>query len=801
MKPRVLVKKIINKDTTYFNKLKYIKFIKKYKIEENYIFIEPQQGRTINGNMFYIIKELATNELYKDYKIYVPLKKEEKEKSEKILLYNNIKNINIVNFYSKEYYKLLATSKYLITDTSFPVAFIKRDGQKILNTWHGTPLKYLGKNIKNNFHSIGNVQKNFIVSDYLLYPNEYTKEHLIEDYMLENICDAKTILAGYPRNTAFFDNESENVIRKELELEGKEIFVYMPTWRETYTREEIEINKIRTSSNLLEIDRKLNGNQILYVNLHPLERKNIDFSIFKNIKEFPENYETYQFLNIADCLITDYSSVFFDFAISKKKIILFSYDEEEYLENRGLYFDYNKLPFTKTKTVEELIEALNSKKNYNDDEFIEEFCKYDSKDITSKICETFILNKKNDLVIEPIKNNQKENVLIYAGNLAKNGITSSLRNLLYNIDTTSKNYYLTFSANKISRNKEQLLNFPKNVKYISTTGKTNMTIMQKLILIFYKKDLIPQSMVNNTIKKVYSEEIKRLYGNIKFSTVIQFGGYEYKKILLYSQFNCNKVIYVHSDMLNEIKFRNNQHRKTLKYAYNKYDKVAVVTKGMAESVYKISGRKDNIYIADNIINYKNILNRAEENIKFEDKSVSNVSVEELTNILNNENKKFITIGRFSPEKGHFRLIKAFDELYKTNQNINLIIIGGTGKEYDKTLEFKEKMPSGKNIILIRDISNPYAILKKCDYFVLSSFYEGFGLVLAEADILNIPVISTDISGPRNFIKENNGTLVENSEKGIYNGMKLLLDGKVKAMNVDYEAYNNNAINEFYNLLK
>ena len=111
------------------------------------------------------------------------------------------------------------------------------------------------------------------------------------------------------------------------------------------------------------------------------------------------------------------------------------------------------------------------------------------------------------------------------------------------------------------------------------------------------------------------------------------------------------------------------------------------------------------------------------------------------------------------------------------------------------------MKSRENIILVNTVSNPYSILKKCDYFVLSSFYEGFGIVIAEADILKKPVISTDIIGPRNFMKRNGGTLVENSENGLYEGMKLLKENKVKLMNVDYEKYNQKAIQEFYKLLE
>ena len=115
-------------------------------------------------------------------------------------------------------------------------------------------------------------------------------------------------------------------------------------------------------------------------------------------------------------------------------------------------------------------------------------------------------------------------------------------------------------------------------------------------------------------------------------------------------------------------------------------------------------------------------------------------------------------------------------------------------------EYVESLECKNNIILIKTLSNPYSILKKCDYFVLSSFYEGFGIVIAEADILKKPVISTDIVGPRKFIKDNGGCLVENSEKGLESGIQRLLNNEIKVMNVDYEKYNQEALEEFYDLI-
>ena len=106
----------------------------------------------------------------------------------------------------------------------------------------------------------------------------------------------------------------------------------------------------------------------------------------------------------------------------------------------------------------------------------------------------------------------------------------------------------------------------------------------------------------------------------------------------------------------------------------------------------------------------------------------------------------------------------------------------------------------KSVVLLRRVSNPYPIIKACDYSILSSFYEGFGLVLVEADILGKPVVSTDIPGPRDFMLAHGGILVENSQKGLEHGLQMLACGEVQPMSVDYQAYNQSVVKEFEQLL-
>ena len=92
------------------------------------------------------------------------------------------------------------------------------------------------------------------------------------------------------------------------------------------------------------------------------------------------------------------------------------------------------------------------------------------------------------------------------------------------------------------------------------------------------------------------------------------------------------------------------------------------------------------------------------------------------------------------------------------------------------------------------------ILKRCDLFILSSFYEGWPIVLMEADTLNLPIFATDINGTQ-WMKEYGGYIVNNDEDGILQGMYDFMEGKVTNLNIDYKYYNERAIEEFYSILE
>lgn len=787
----------------YVPKTRYAHYYKTLEIDEKTVLFESQHGTGMQGNMFYMLRAMANDPEYADYTIYLSCRSVNKDEFREMLDNNGMQRVKLAVLSTRLYMKLIASAKYLINDNTFLPFYIKKEGQVYLNTWHGTPLKTLGKQIHNAMYGIGNTQKNFIAADYLLYPNEYTMEHMVEDYMLENVSGAKILLAGYPRNEAFFDKESEANIREKLELTDKKVYSYMPTWRGAVGAIDPKATTY-VQYYLYEMDKRLTDDEVMYVNLHPIARKDVNFRGFKHIRQFPKEYETYEFLNATDCLITDYSSVFYDFAVSRKKCVLFTYDEEEYFADRGLYRPLSSLPFPSVKTVDALFEELRSPKNYDDSDFLKEYCTYDCADAGKVLCDRVILGKTSEKIIERnMPDNGKQNVMLFAGSLAKNGITTSVLNLLNNLDTTERNYYVTFRANSVRPNQEILLSLPEGVNYIATTGKMNLNIFKKLVWVLCKSGKLPCSFMMKILKEDLQLELRRHYGDARFDTMVQFSGYEYGKILLYSVFENNSVIYVHNDMVQEATVRKNQRKDVLKYAYEAYDHVALVTEDLVEPTTVIAGKERSFDLAHNLINYDSILERGSKEIAFDPYTQSNIPFERVVEILNSPAKKIVNVARFSPEKGQRRLIDAFQRVLKDEPDSYLFIIGGNQFKgmYKELCEYVENLPCADHIVLILAMSNPLPVVKACDGFILSSFYEGFGLVLVEADILGLPVVSTDIVGPRVFMQKQGGVLVEDSEAGVEDGLRRLISGEIPKLTVDYAEYNRNAVKEFEALLE
>lgn len=771
------------------------------KIKNNQIVLEDTFKSGIEGSIYYLLIELCTNPKYRKFKKYIVIHKKKVRLFNKVIKKRKLHNVKILKFDTNEYYKRVYESRYLINNNAFFNNFIKKEGQVYINVVDQMPLMNIGKSNKNNLHAIGNRQRNFLMSDYIICPNNTALNIIREDYMLDNLYKGKYIISGLPKNDIFFEINKQEKLKKKLNPNNKHIVLYAPVYRKKAHLEEQE--KI-IKEFLQYLDSNLDDDYLVYFKLDKKMKIQIDFEKYKKIVRFPKIYELNEVLSISDVFITDYSSSIFDYSLTNNQIISYAYDMKTFKEEVGFYFDIsNELGIMTTDIKQKVVNQIKNKQKSENNQ-TKQYMINEKGESSSNLAKILINNTKDLKITDSSKFcNGKEKVLIFTGSLIKNGITSSLKGLINNIDLSKRNYYLTFYKDEVKKNKYLLSEFPKKIGYISIEGnKVISDKEQNLLQTFFEENMV-DDQIRRDLREIYEREIARIYPKIKFDYVIDFCGYNKEIMNLFGYMNSVKMRYTHSNLKEEYKTRQNIHLESLKFAYKNYDKVIAVREGMEEEInnHFEDIKPKEVKIVHNLNNIKNIQYKSQQPIEFQEKTYSNIEKEKLEQILNDKDIiKFINISRFSKEKGLERLINTFDKFCKQNKlqdnKAYLIIIGGHGKEFEKICNMIKEMKIS-NVIIIRNIQNPLTILKRSNLYILSSYYEGLPITIMESLILNVPTMSVDIIGPRPFFKEGYVYLVKDSEEGILEGMNAYLKGEIKELKkFDAEQFNKVALKEF-----
>lgn len=295
------------------------------------------------------------------------------------------KNLYIVPRFSIKWLFIMARANFWVSNSRLPLWIPKPRHTTYLQTWHGTPLKKLAADMDKVYMPGTNTKmykNNFLYEtrnwDYLISPNAYSSEIFKSAFQFKK----KMIESGYPRNDILCQNHSKDELHKwkkkfSIPLD-KKVILYAPTWRDDQFYKKGKY-KFDLELDLNKLNNELGTEYIVILRMHYLVAENFDLSPYKGFAFDFSNYEDIRELYlISDLLITDYSSVFFDYGNLKRPIIFFVYDIETYRDKlRGFYFDIEeKAPGPLVKTTEEVIECIQSGNitSQKFDDFYNRFC-------------------------------------------------------------------------------------------------------------------------------------------------------------------------------------------------------------------------------------------------------------------------------------------------------------------------------------------------------------------------------------------------------------------------------------------
>jgi len=263
-----------------------------------------------------------------------------------------------VRFESKAWLDLLASAEYIVANTSLPWYFRKGAGQTYLQTWHGTPLKRLVHDIPP-----GSLTKSYLDTmdreaaawDYLISPSPFCTEVLPRAFGYKG----RVLETGYPRNDRLKTHTAEDrqAIRESLGVHDSKtvLILYAPTWRDyqrTATGNWDLVSYLEPSIKLPACFQMMFRG---HTNTHNVSSAKAAGTSL-DVTRYPDVTELYI---AADVLITDFSSVMFDFSVTGKPIIFLAPDLERYRAERGFYFDFEtEAPGPILATEAEVIETL-----------------------------------------------------------------------------------------------------------------------------------------------------------------------------------------------------------------------------------------------------------------------------------------------------------------------------------------------------------------------------------------------------------------------------------------------------------
>ena len=294
---------------------------------------------------------------------------------------------------TKDYKYLLKTSSYWITNVSFP--YLKNNDEIVyLQTTHGTPYKKMGSDIDSNSENVnkGRVLLESGTWNYLLSPNDYSKEIFKRAFEY----DGTIINKGYPANDIFYRDMGNKIKKLKTSLnipEDKKIILYAPTYRD-YDVDAQMNHQFNLLLDFKKLQEELSEEYVLIVRLHYILSRslNLDDEFNEFIIDLSQYDDVADLYLISDLLITDYSSVFFDFAHSKKPILFFVPDFEKYSTFRGLYSEVKELlPGPEIYTNDELISSIKNigqvQKDYSSkyESFYDKFCSLGHGDSTEEV--------------------------------------------------------------------------------------------------------------------------------------------------------------------------------------------------------------------------------------------------------------------------------------------------------------------------------------------------------------------------------------------------------------------------------
>ncbi len=729
------------------------------------------------------------------------------------------RSVRFVRPGSFAYFRALATAGFLVNNATFPPEFGKRAAQVYVNTWHGTPLKRMGYDIGDPATRVGNVVRNLLSADFLLSASPFMTEHMYEkSHRLGQIYRGQIIQEGYPRiDRQFMDAPAVAAVRAGIEeggvaLDGRRIILYAPTWKGTsFSRPEDDINAL--VSRVEQLESQIDTTK--YVVL--LKTHQVVHSFASDIpgirgRLIPNEIPSNVILGIADVLVTDYSSIFFDFLATGRPIFFLTPDLADYSGYRGLYIEPDEWPGPVVDTVDKLAEAVNDFDRFGVDSRVSanyramraRFVAREDGNASQRIVDLVFRAKRDGYAVAPLGDDGRKTVLIAAGSMRPGGVTSALVALLDAIDYTRFDVSVIFppTRSRPVRDQQRLLN--PHVRQFARVGGMNGSklTLARLRLTRSTGVVSPSRSARQT--RLWRDEWDRCFGSATFDFALDFSGTSafWANLMLQSP-GSERSIWLRDNRATALSTggaerpRRADELARILPLYGAYDHL-VSSSPALNSVNSTSlaayAAPQKFSSAAPLIGGQSILARAALPLQYGDGDppipdwLSRASSAGDTRI-------FGSLGSLSVDNDPSRLIRAFALVHAAVPSSRLLMIGDGPLAATLAAEIVS-LGLTDAIWLAGYQANPFALMRRSECLVFAGRGARDLRVFVEARVLGLPVVI--VIGEQPGTGASDGMIeVAADDRAIAAGMLEFLDGKLGASPVDWVAHDDAAIAMFY----
>lgn len=495
--------------------LEYVTYRENLPIKKNAILYESFFG-SLSDNPLALFKKIYEKD---SEKIFTHIWVVSDLSLTNLLVDYTSENVIFVKYNSSEYLRWLAIAEHIVFNTSTAFPFAVRKGQKVLQTWHGVPLKSLGYDMAQARGLNRNVIRSMAQATMFINPNSYTEDKVLNTLDFENIQKGKRMVVSYPRQQRILrakDEGYKTYLSGVMPINGKKkIALYAPTWRGSNGNYKNVADEYTDAINL--INKYLPDDYQLLFKPHKNAAK-----FFKNntsILIVPDWIDVNEVLSVTELLISDYSSIIFDYYFTGKPVINWMYDKDEYANNNGFYPEIFTELVWPTNNEEKLAWMLGNLDKYPSP--TNSFIQVSENDI-NEIIESWLKDAVSDKVQVPIIKDVSL-YIIYASEVHREK-EAVIRKINQLNDRESPNVVALLHVGDYKKSDDDFFEaIPKQVRNFYRIGQPDITNSEYIAI---KKSEYGKEMTLSDYRAIQNfakRELTREVGNINVTSVKPLG--------------------------------------------------------------------------------------------------------------------------------------------------------------------------------------------------------------------------------------------------------------------------------------